>query len=158
WNRGAYLVEGLGHCGECHRRRTRLGGTDPDEPHAGGPIPMLGWDAPPLAAARPMSDEEAGEMARLLRAGTSRRGVVTGPMAEVVFHSLQHLDDADIAAMVTYIRTLPGGERAGRRGAQFVTPQAERLTALGERVYREHCAECHGEDGEGEAYVYPALA
>ncbi|HEY8519806.1 MAG TPA: cytochrome c [Gammaproteobacteria bacterium] len=157
WNRGAYLVEGLGHCGECHRRRTWLGGTDPDEHHAGGAIPMLGWDAPPLAPARPMSDAEAEEMAELLRAGTSARGVVTGPMAEVVFQSLQYLDEADIDAMVAYIRTLPGGEPAGG-GAPAGGPQAERLARLGERVYRDRCAECHGDDGEGEAYVYPALA
>lgn len=159
WNRGAYLVEGLGHCGACHTARTALGGENRRASYAGGAIPMLGWDAPALAPVRPMTTDDAREMAELLKTGTSRRGVATGPMAEVVFHSLQYLEDADIAAMVAYVASLPNVAPRGERLGPAVGPaQAERLTTLGATVYREHCAECHGQAGEGEPYTYPALA
>ncbi|HEY0914693.1 MAG TPA: cytochrome c [Solimonas sp.] len=159
WNRGAYLVEGLGHCNACHTARTALGGIDMARNYGGGPIPTLGWEAPPLAAAQPMSDAEAADMAELLQAGTSRRGVATGPMAEVVFHSLQYLQTADIDAMVTYIRSLPpvGDAPAPRRPRVSAAREAE-LMRSGEPIYRQHCADCHGQQGEGRDHVYPALA
>lgn len=158
WNRGAYLVEGLGHCNACHTARTRLGGLDPEANYAGGPIPMLGWDALPLTSEQPMSDEQAAEMEELLHAGTSRRGVVSGPMAEVVFQSLQYLERADIAAMVAYIRTLPR-LTSGKADPPLVSePARSALLTRGETIYREHCAGCHGDQGEGRPYVYPALA
>jgi len=159
WNRGAYLVEGLGHCSVCHTRRTPLGGEDASARYVGGSIPMLGWDAPPLAPTGPLSDEEAAEMAEVLKAGTSAHGVASGPMAEVVFHSLQYLDDADIAAIVEYVRALPPPPpRTRGSGPVVASGRAEQLVTLGASLYREHCADCHGADGKGEPYVYPALA
>ena len=159
WNRGAYLVEGLGHCNACHTARTWLGGTDVAADYSGAAIPTLGWDALPLGRDQPMTDTDAAELAVLLKAGTSARNVMTGPMAEVVFHSLQHLSDADIAAIVAYVRTLPGREpRLERLGPRVGVEQRELLLELGATVYTEHCAECHGDDGRGKEYVYPALA
>jgi mono/diheme cytochrome c family protein len=106
-----------------------------------------------------LSDEDAAEMAQVLKAGTSRRGVATGPMAEVVFHSLQHLEESDIAAIVAYVRSLPRDAAPARRVGPPVGPKrTEELVLLGERVYAQHCTECHGAQGEGEPYVYPALA
>lgn len=159
WNRGAYLVEGLGHCNACHTARTWLGGTDDSADYSGGAIPTLGWDALPLGSATPMSDADAAELAVLLKAGTSARDVMTGPMAEVVFHSLQHLGDADIDAIVAYLRTLPKREnRLERIGPRVTDDEREELVKLGATVYAEHCADCHGEDGLGKPFVYPALA
>jgi mono/diheme cytochrome c family protein len=159
WNRGAYLVEGLGHCNACHTARTWLGGTDTAADYSGGTIPLTGWDALPLGFDTPPSDEHATDLMELLKGGTSRRDVTTGPMAEVVFHSLQHLDEADVAAIVTYLRTLPSrGSALQRLGPRVGPEQHELLVELGGGVYRNHCSECHGEDGEGEPYVYPALA
>jgi mono/diheme cytochrome c family protein len=159
WNRGAYLVEGLGHCNACHTARTWLGGTDAAADYSGGSIPLTGWDALPLGFDVAPTDEHAAELVRLLKAGTSRRDVTTGPMAEVVFHSLQHLADADVAAMVAYLRTLPKRAPGLRRlGPRVGAEQRELLVELGAEVYDTHCSECHGDDGEGEAYVYPALA
>jgi mono/diheme cytochrome c family protein len=159
WNRGAYLVEGLGHCDACHTPRDALGGLRALSAFAGGPIPMLGWDAPPLPPVAPMSDADAQDMRSLLKNGVSRAGVAGGPMADVVFHSLQYLSNDDIAAMVDYIRTLPSRPSPPRRrGLRVGDEETKRLTAIGSVVYKEHCSECHGDDGRGKPGVYPALA
>lgn len=159
WNRGAYLVEGLGHCNACHTVRGPLGGIRRAADYSGGPIPMLGWDALPLTFEEPMSEAQIRDMREVLHAGTSRRNVATGPMAEVVFHSLQHLHEDDIVAMVEYIRTLPRAEMpAAPKRAMPSVAEALLLRARGKRIYGRHCADCHGADGEGEPYVYPALA
>lgn len=159
WNRGAYLVEGLGHCNACHGARTWLGGTDAAAGYSGGALPQLGWDAPPLGTDHALSDAEAAELKELLQAGTSSRDVTTGPMAEVVFHSLQHLRDADLVAIVAYLRTLPAAHAApARLGPRVGADEADALRELGGGVYREHCSDCHGEEGRGKPYAYPALA
>jgi len=150
WNRGAYLVEGLGHCSACHSPRNGLGASG--EGLHGGLIPVLGWYAPSLASNDP-------HLAQLLRSGISPRGAVFGPMAEVVGQSLQHLSDGDIGAMSVYLASLPadGAERAPAE------PPPEALMKLGGRLYGQHCADCHGKDGRGAAAgdggpAYPALA
>lgn len=159
WNRGAYLVEGLGHCSACHTARTWLGGSDSTVNYRGGPIPMLGWDALPLALEQPMTDAQAVEMTELLKTGVSQHNVTTGPMAEVVFHSLQHLADADVEGLVSYIRSLPPQEPAdAARVEQVGARRRDALMQAGAALYRDHCAECHGDDGQGEPYVYPSLA
>ena len=114
WNRGAYLVEGLGHCGMCHTAINALGGSSESEAFQGGLIPMQNWYAPSLT-----SNKEAGlgdwsikDIADLLRTGVSARGAVYGPMAEVVYNSLQYLTDADIRAMAVYLRA---SRKAARR-------------------------------------------
>jgi mono/diheme cytochrome c family protein len=156
WRRGAYLVEGLGHCAQCHTPRTRLGGSRSSAPYGGGAIPAAGWDAPPLALPETLSDEEAAELVELLARGTSRHRVTTGPMAEVVLHSLQYLRRADLEAIVAYLRALP--PRAAAASQRSGTPDGGPVLAAGKSLYEEHCAECHGADGRGEAYRYPALA
>lgn len=159
WNRGAYLVEGLGHCGACHSGRTLLGGADSQADYAGGELAALGWDALPLTFDRQMSDEEAQDMAQLLMTGVSRCGVVSGPMAEVVLQSTQHLTAEDIDAIVAYIRALPPrAASTGGAGPPVSNARRHDLARAGAAVYAEHCADCHGDNGEGEPYVYPALA
>lgn len=156
WQRGAYLVEGLGHCAECHTPRTELGGSRSSAAYAGGPIPAAGWDAPPLAFDGKLSDAEAADLAELLKRGTSRRSVTTGPMAEVVLHSLQHLERSDLEAIVAYLGALPRTEAVHTRTSG--RPAGNQLMWDGKSIYDEHCAECHGADGAGRPYVYPALA
>ncbi|MDE1994636.1 MAG: cytochrome c, partial [Rhizobiaceae bacterium] len=97
WNRGAYLVEGLGHCGMCHTPINALGGNSQSDAFKGGLIPMQNWYAPSLT-----SNKEAGlgdwsikDITDLLQKGVSNRGAVYGPMADVVYNSLQYISDDD---------------------------------------------------------------
>ncbi len=154
WNRGAYLVRGLGHCAACHSARDTLGGPAGDL--AGGRLPQPAWLAPSLRA-----ESEAGvqhwDIARtveLLQRGTTAGASVMGPMAEVVFESTQHLSSADLRAMALYLQAL-----APQPVAQpvFEAARGEQL-ALGEKVYEQNCADCHGKQGEGAPGAYPALA
>ncbi|MFC5550410.1 c-type cytochrome [Massilia aerilata] len=150
WNRGAYLVEGLGHCAACHSPRNQLGASG--QGLQGGLIPVLGWYAPSLASKDP-------HLAQLLQTGVSPNGAVYGPMAEVVGRSLQHLSEGDIGAMTAYLGSLPA-ERGAPRPAPL---PSESLMKLGERIYDRHCVDCHGKDGRGAlgadgAPAYPPLA
>ena len=160
WNRGAYLVQGLGHCNACHANRNVLGATETGAGLAGGLIPILNWYAPSLA-----SDRESGvgdwppeELARLLKTGVSAHGAVFGPMAEVVRQSLQHLTDSDIAAMVDYLKARPpSGEQAPvTRRASGEDPVA--MLRLGSALYERHCEQCHKIAGTGAPPDYPPLA
>ena len=159
WNRGAYLVEGFGHCSACHTARTSLGGLREASAYAGGPIPTLGWDALPLVSEEPIDDAQAAQMIELLHTGTSARDVASGPMAEVVFHSLQYLDRRDIEAMVDYIRTLPARKAPKPAAMPRVSERYRKdLMSSGAKIYEQHCAECHGDDGQGRDHAFPALA
>jgi mono/diheme cytochrome c family protein len=159
WNRGAYLVQGLGHCSACHTSRNALGGTTSGADLAGGMIPMLNWYASPLT-----SDAKAGlgawdvdDVAELLHTGVSRRGAVFGPMSDVVSGSLQHLSEEDIHAMATYLKSVPGREPPGGNSVE-TTEDAKEVLKLGARIYERHCAECHQQDGKGVPPAYPPLA
>jgi mono/diheme cytochrome c family protein len=150
WNRGAYLVEGLGHCAACHSPRNNLGASG--QGLRGGLIPVLGWYAPSLASKDP-------HLAQLLQTGVSPNGAVYGPMAEVVGRSLQHLSQQDIGAMTAYLGSLPAEQEERRPAAA----PPEEVMKLGGRLYGQHCADCHGKDGRGAmaddgAPAYPPLA
>ena len=156
WNRGAYLVRGLGHCAACHTARNALGATDDKLDLAGGMIPSQNWYAPSLA-----SPAEAGvagwplaDITQLLKTGTSPRASVLGPMADVVQHSTQHLSDADLLAMATYLKALPPAAVAARAPA----PVEAGVASRGAKLYEQQCAQCHGERGEGVSGAYPPLA
>jgi mono/diheme cytochrome c family protein len=156
WNRGAYLVRGLGHCQACHAPRNALGATDQSLELSGGLIPMQNWYAPSLAAPTEagVQDWQTEDIMRLLKTGHSPRGVAMGPMAEVVFSSTQHLSDADVRAMATFLKQLP---RHTPSPAAPARATAQTLNA-GADLYKNHCAQCHGERGEGSGTAYPALA
>lgn len=156
WNRGAYLVQGLGHCAACHTPRNALGALRADAQFHGGMIPVQNWYAPALN-----SEREAGvsawplaDVVALLKTGVAPQAGVSGPMAEVVFGSLQYLSDADLQAMALYLRSLPQQDKPEPLAAK---PGAG-LMEQGRHIYRQHCAECHGEQGEGRRAEFPALA
>ena len=154
WNHGAYLVRGLGHCSACHGARNALGATRDALDLAGGLIPMQNWYAPSLAspAEAGVADWPEADVVALLKTGVSPRGAAIGPMAEVVLGSTQHLSEGDLAAMATYLQALP-------QTAAPVTTVAEPAptTADGAGLYERHCAQCHGERGEGVPGAYPPL-
>ena len=153
WNRGAYLVQGLGHCSACHSARNPLGGSE-GESLSGGMIPAQGWYAPALNA---RGDWQQDHLAALLKTGVSPRAAVFGPMAEVVKESLQYLNDGDINAIAVYLKALPAEAKPAafeREGA----PEAVAFLAAGAKLYEKHCAECHGAEGKGQSPAYPPLA
>lgn len=156
WNRGAYLVQGLGHCAACHSPRNAFGATSESRAFRGGLIPVQNWYAPALNAASEagVADWPQEDVMALLRTGLAPRGSVIGPMAEVVFRSTQYLNDADLRAMAVYLRALPAHERQAPAAA---APSPSSM-ARGGTVYAQQCAQCHGEKGEGRAGAFPALA
>lgn len=156
WNRGAYLVQGLGHCNECHAPRDSLGGQQGSASLAGGQIPMQNWYAPDLAtqANGGLAGWSEQDIVDLLKTGQSARGAAFGPMAEVVSQSTQHLSDADLHAMATYLQSLPARPQVAVDKSSLDT---RAILARGTEIYRARCADCHGSDGNGVAGVYPPL-
>ena len=158
WNRGAYLVQGLAHCGACHTARNALGGVRDALDLSGGLIPMQNWYAPALTspAEAGLADWRVEDIVQLLQTGTSPRATVSGPMAEVVMHSTQYIDPTDLRAMAVYLKSLPqvGTDTDPREVQRAGIP----LLARGSKLYGTHCAACHGESGTGVAGAYPALA
>lgn len=148
WNRGAYLVEVLGHCSACHGER-------------GGPMPMQTWYAPSLASDRDtgLGAWEVAEIVELLKTGVAPRGAVFGPMAEVVRDSLQYLTGEDLTAMAVYLKSQRADDDPGAPGGALVSAQQRgQMMKEGARLYREHCAGCHQQKGEGVPRIYPPLA
>src|SRR6185369_2050440 len=109
WNRGAYLVQGLGHCAMCHTQVNALGGSSESKAFEGGMIPNQSWYAPSLTSNREagLGDWSLREIGDVLQVGISSRGTTYGPMAEVVYNSLQYMTDEDTEAMAVYLKALP---------------------------------------------------
>lgn len=156
WNRGAYLVQGLGHCAACHSTRNAWGASEALD-LSGGMIPMQAWYAPSLA-----STAEAGvagwrvaDIVRLLRTGSSPDASTLGPMAEVVLHSTQHLHENDLRAMAVFLQSVPP---APATRVPTAPPVPASVAQRGARLYADHCAQCHGDRGEGVTGAYPRLA
>ncbi len=165
WNRGAYLVQGLGHCAACHSPRNALGASGPVHDLTGGLMPVANWYAPDLTrdAESGLASTPLNQIVQLLRTGASGTAQTSGPMGEVVQHSLQHLNDADLQAMAVYLQSR-AQNTAPKATAQ---PQTARISpqvaTLGAKVYERQCLQCHGEQGEGMKtasgeVAYPALA
>ncbi|QTN26696.1 c-type cytochrome [Rhodoferax sp. AJA081-3] len=156
WNRGAYLVRGLGHCAACHAGRNLLGASRSELALQGGAIPMQHWYAPSLASSREagVADWATQDVVALLQTGTSPRGSTMGPMAEVVLRSTQYLNNADLQAMAVYLKALPQQSHAA---ALAKAPESAQLST-GATLYKDHCAQCHGNEGQGAKGAYPALA
>jgi nicotinate dehydrogenase subunit B len=164
WNRGAYLVEGLGHCGACHSPRNALGAEKAGAYLAGGFAE--GWEAPPLTslshAPIPWSEDE---LFAYLRTGESRfHGVAAGPMAPVV-SELAGLPDQDIRAMAVYLGAFntkaiskPGQDELATKLETLTGTKAVSASALGARLYQGACAVCHQVGGAPLFGSRPSLA
>ena len=159
WNRGAYLVRGLGHCAMCHTAVNALGGSSESKAFEGGMIPNQNWYAPSLTSNREagLGDWKISEIADLLQVGVSHRGTVYGPMAEVVYNSLQYMTDEDTKAMAVYLKALPQKDDAPppTSQARLVDPA---VMETGRKVYVAQCAMCHGAEGKGQPPSFPILA
>ena len=146
--RGAYLVKGLGHCAACHAPRNFLGGQSRLPALSGGYLPGQRWYAPALndPSQAGLSDWPLEQAVQLLQSGVAPGAQTSGPMAAVVRHSLQYLSAADAQAMAQYLRQLPAPPT---QEPAAIPPAAPRLLQLGAQVYRQHCVDCHGAQGQG---------
>ena len=159
WNRGAYLVQGLGHCNACHAERNPLGATGGDK-LGGGQIMGSNWYAPSLTSRLEAgsADWPIEEIIQLFTTGISPRSAASGPMAEVVRQSLQHLSKEDARAMAIYLKSLPETSPRLRAAAPALTEQVQHWFQQGAKIYEKHCKDCHGASGQGAPGIYPPLA
>ena len=155
WNRGAYIVEGPGHCGTCHTPKTALGGDKTGTPLAGATL--QGWFAPNITTNphKGIGGWSKDDLAQYLKTGTNNWTLASGPMAEAVSHSTSQMTDEDITAISTYLKDSGAGDSASRP-----TPVAANDNAMraGAAIYKDSCAVCHRDSGEGESHLFPRLA
>ena len=154
WNRGAYLVEGLGHCGACHTPKSTLGGDDRGRAFQG--YALQGWFAPNIT-----NDNERGlggwsiaDIVGYLKNGHNPSTASTGIMAEEITLSSSQMTAADLTAIATYLKDLPGQTASPPPAVSASDP---RMIAGG-AIYADECTACHGLDGKGVPYLFPSLA
>lgn len=164
WNRGAYLVQGAGHCGSCHTPRglafNEKALDESGKPFLAGAL-LDGWYAPSLR-----DDHNTGlgrwsepQIVQFLKTGRNSHAVVYGSMTEAFNNSTQFMSDEDLAAIARYLKSLPGDRQ--RDGAPWQYQEASAVTQLdtpGAHTYVTHCASCHGQDGKGQPDWMPPLA
>lgn len=163
WNRGAYLVQGLGHCAACHSPRNALGASGPVNDLSGGLMPIVNWYAPDLTreSETGLASTSLPEIVRLLGTGSSAQAQTSGPMAEVVQHGLQYMSPADLQAVAVYLKSRAQAVQAPEPPTRRTTVST-RVAEMGLKTYERHCAQCHGDQGEGvrtatSQEAYPAL-
>lgn len=163
WNRGAYLAEGLSHCGACHTPRNAVGAEQRSAAYAGALID--GWQAPALDASNPSPLAwTVDELEAYLRSGASRlHGTAVGPMSAVVHDGLSKLPDADIRSLAVYFSDINGsGAKPVDAGvlAAAISASAQGLQQeidAGAGLYLAACASCHYNAGEQPLVVRPEL-
>jgi mono/diheme cytochrome c family protein len=161
WNRGAYLAQGLGHCAACHSPRNAWGASGEINDFSGGLMPLVNWYAPSLMSAQEtgLAQQSISEIALLFKSGQNATAVASGPMAEVVQHSMQHWPEADLLALATYLK-----EQAQTNSVSDITNKPSitkspgNFLNLGAKIYEQHCEQCHQAQGQGVTHAYPALA
>lgn len=165
WNRGAYLVESLGHCGACHTPRNALGAERTAKTYLAGGV-AEGWEAPPLTSlSRAPIPWNENELFAYLRTGISRfHGVAAGPMAPIV-RELAAVPDSDIRAMAVYLASF-NETKITPADQETLATQLETITSvktasasvLGARIYDGACAVCHQIGGPVLFGSKPSLA
>jgi len=164
WNRGAYIVQGPGHCGSCHTPRGLAFNEKALSEHGSAFVAgalLDGWYAPSLR-----NDPNTGlgrwseaDIVRFLKTGRNQHAVVYGSMTEAFNNSTQFMSDDDLAAIARYLKSLPGDpQRDGQPWQYQAVSAATRLQAPGAHTYVTVCASCHGLEGRGQAEWMPPLA
>ena len=168
-SRGAYLVEGLGHCGACHTPRAltmqekSLSASD-GSAFLSGSAPLEGWIAKSLRGDHKdgLGSWSEDQLVQFLKTGRSDRSAVFGGMSDVVVHSMQYMSEEDLTAIARYLKTLPAVDPKDQPH-QYDKQVADALwkgddSKPGASVYIDNCAACHRTDGHGYTRVFPALA
>jgi mono/diheme cytochrome c family protein len=152
WNRGAYLAEGLAHCGLCHTPKTTLGGDKAREALTG--YALQGWYAPNITndSQLGLGSWSADDIAEYLKTGHNRTSAAGGLMGEMISMSASHMTDADLHAIAVYLKDQPGEEH-------HAPPAADAATmTMGGKIYADECSGCHGPNGQGTPGLFPTLA
>jgi mono/diheme cytochrome c family protein len=151
WNRGAYLVQGPGHCTACHTPKTVLGGDRTADNLRG--FNLQGWFAPDITgdAHQGLGQWSEADITGYLKTGHNRMTAATGPMAEEVVNATSQYNDSDLAAIATYLKSLPQRENSTPAKAD------SSIVTAGQAIYRDQCSACHGIDGRGVAMLFPSL-
>lgn len=152
WNRGAYLVEGPGHCAGCHTEKNLAGADKTDRHLAGGQ--MENWSAPSIRAGRNggLAHWSTDDIVTFLKTGRNRHSAAFSTMSEVIELSTQHMTEEDLRAMAIYLQDLDSPERA-------VPPAADAgVMAAGAAIYFDNCSACHVSDGSGVPSFFAPLA
>ena len=167
--RGAYLVEGLGHCGSCHTPRSitlqekALSPADGPDFLAGG-APLEGWFAKSLRGDHKdgLGNWSEAQLVVFFKTGRTEQTAVFGSMTEVVKNSLQYLSDTDRLAMARYLKSLPASHAANvpltDDGSSYRTLHNGDFSKAGAVLYANNCMACHRSDGKGYSEVFPGLA
>jgi mono/diheme cytochrome c family protein len=151
WNRGAYLVNGLGHCGGCHTPKNSLGADKSMQQFDGGTLDN--WVAPDLTAnnRKGLGAWSIDDVAEYLRNGRNAHAGAAGAMADVITYSTSLMSDADRHAMAVYLKSqTPSPDTANAQPS----PGAMRR---GAEIYSDACASCHLENGVGQPKYFPPL-
>ncbi|MBF8724235.1 cytochrome c [Pseudomonas guariconensis] len=167
--RGAYLVEGLGHCGACHTPRAltmqeKALDADDGDAYLAGSAPLEGWIAKSLRGDHKdgLGSWSEAQIVAFLKTGRNERTAVFGGMSDVVEHSMQYMSDADLSAIARYLKTLPPvnpDDKPFQEDRQVADALWKGDDAKpGAALYVDNCAACHRTDGKGYARVFPALA
>lgn len=156
WNRGAYLVEGAGHCGACHTKTNMLGAPQNDKQLAGGEFGQR-WYASGLTGnlRNGLGGWSANDIVEYLKTGSNARSAAAGPMSEVIMNSTRFLSDADIQAIATYLKDL-GGQK--EEPSYRFTEENNRSLSRGKALYFDNCTACHLAGGTGMVNTFPTLA
>jgi mono/diheme cytochrome c family protein len=172
WNRGAYLVQTLGHCGACHTPRGpafQERGDDDSSPHFLTGAVNDHWFAPNLNSGMGsgLGRMTVDDLVAFMKTGDGNGNMAYGSMVETVETSLQHLTDEDLRAIAVYLKSLPPNADSGRflpdrpHITEATAEQGNRASdveSVGAAVYKSFCAQCHQADGMGVGGVYPRLA
>ena len=166
---GAYFVEGLGHCGECHTPRSVAMQMKAATP-AGGAAYLSGavienYFAPSLRSSGPgsLGTWSEDELAQFLETGANAQGIAFGSMSDVIIHSTQYMTPADALATAKYLKSLrnPDAEPAARftyDALEHIALKNGDASKPGAMIYLNNCAACHRPDGIGYERVFPGLA
>jgi len=153
WNRGAYLAEGLTHCGMCHTPKNFLGGDKTDESLRG--YVLQGWLAPDITtnSRQGLGDWSVEEIATYLKTGHNSTSAATGLMSEMVTRSTSHMTDADLKAIAIYLKDKPS---QNENQAAADKPD-QTVMRIGAAIYADECAGCHAANGKGTSGLFPSL-
>jgi alcohol dehydrogenase (quinone), cytochrome c subunit len=166
WNRGAYLVQGPGHCGACHTPRgigMQEKALDDSSANFLAGAELDGWYAPSLRGdmRTGLGTWSVKDIGEFLKQGHNRVGSAFGSMTDVINNSTSYFSDSDIEAVAAYLASLPA--RSVQQAVAYDNGTTEALrnsptTQPGSAVYASDCASCHGFDAKGFAAYMPALA